>query len=144
MHISAGLQCPFPTNADVRAYLLDNQSQWQQRFDFVLEVYTVQALPPKYEKELIQKISNFVAPGGQLLVIADVSRKERSFESGPPWLLTPEHIDSFVSCGLRVQGEVVEKNHLNDDEDIYVTTFNRVGIWDLFCRSDTASYDCYR
>lgn len=105
--------------------LLADQTQWLRKFDFVLEIFTIQALPPKYEKELIQNISNFVASGGQLLVIADVGREERSFESGPPWLLTPEHIDSFVSCGLRVQGKVVEKNPLNDSEGIYVTTFNR-------------------
>jgi len=117
----------FPqSNADFQqADLLEDQSQWQRKFDFVLEIFTIQALPPKYEKEVIQNISNFVAPGGQLLVIAEVGREERSFERGPPWLLTLEHIDSFVSCRLRVEGKVVEKNPLNDGEDIYVTTFNR-------------------
>ena len=111
-----------------QADLLEDQSQWQRKFDFVLEIFTVQALPPKYEKELIQNISNFVAPGGQLLVIADVGREQRAFDNGPPWLLTLEHIDSFVSCGLKVQGKVVEKNPLDNDEDIYVTTFNRPSI----------------
>ena len=109
----------------MQADLLENQSQWQRKFDFVLEIFTVQALPQKYEKELIQNISNFVAPGGQLLVIAEVGREERSFKNGPPWLLTPEHIDSFGSCGLRVEGELVEKNPLNDGGGVYVTTFNR-------------------
>ncbi|NKB61805.1 MAG: methyltransferase domain-containing protein [Gammaproteobacteria bacterium] len=67
-----------------QADLLTNQSQWQQQFDFVLEIYTVQALPPKYEKTIIENISNFVAPGGQLVVIAEVGKKARSFQSGPP------------------------------------------------------------
>ena len=108
-----------------RADLLEDQSQWQRKFDFVLEIYTVQAVPPKYEKKLIQNISNFVAPGGQLLVIAVVGGEQRAFDNGPPWLLTPEHIDSFVSCGLKIIGKVVEKDPSESDEDIYVTTFNR-------------------
>jgi 2-polyprenyl-3-methyl-5-hydroxy-6-metoxy-1,4-benzoquinol methylase len=112
----------------VQADLLEGQSRWHRKFDFVLEIFTVQALPPKYEKESIESISNFVAPRGQLLVIADVGRKERLFENGPPWLLTPGHIDSFVSCGLRVQETVVGKQPPKDGEEIYVTTFDRPSI----------------
>jgi cyclopropane fatty-acyl-phospholipid synthase-like methyltransferase len=109
-----------------QADLLEDQSQWRRKFDFVLEIFTIQALPPKYEKELIQNISDFVAPGGELLVIAEVGSEKRVFEKGPPWVLTPEHIDSFVSCGLSVQGQVVEESSLDNDEGIIVTTFNRL------------------
>ena len=110
----------------VTADLLEDQPQWLQKFDFVLEIFTVQALPPKYEKEAISKISNFVTADGQLLVIAEVSREERSFEHGPPWLLTPQHKASFVSSGLRVLGTYVEtESSSNDDSGTYVTTFTR-------------------
>ena len=109
----------------VQADLLEIQPQWQRKFDFVLEIFTVQALPPKYEKELIQNISNFVVPDGQILVIADVSKEERSFENGPPWLLTSQHIGSFVSCGLKVAGECVEEGSFSNDTNIYVTTLNK-------------------
>ena len=110
----------------VQADLLENQPQWKEKFAFVLEIFTVQALPPKYEKELIQNISNFVAPDGQILVIAEVNKEERAFENGPPWLLTPQHIDSFVSCGLKVVGETIEKGSFDDDSsNTYVTTFKR-------------------
>ena len=110
----------------VQADLLESQSQWQRKFDFVLEIFTVQALPPKYEKDLIQKISDFVAPDGQILVIAEVGREERSFENGPPWVLTSQHIDSFVSYGLRVAGKYIEKDSSsNDDIGTCVTTFKR-------------------
>ena len=94
----------------VQADLLQEQNQWQRKFDFVLEIFIVQALPPKYETELIQNISSFVAPAGQLLVIAAVSDEARAFESGPPWFLTPQHVDSFVSCGLRLKSTVIEKD----------------------------------
>ena len=63
----------------VQADLLKEQSNWDRKFDFVLEIFTIQALPPKYEDDLIQNISKFVAPGGNLLVIAEVSDEERSF-----------------------------------------------------------------
>ena len=108
-----------------QADLLADQPKWQRKFDFVLEIYTVQAVPPKYEKELIQNISNFVAPGGQLLVIAYVGKEPRAFDNGPPWLLTPDHIDSFVSYGLKIQAKVVEEDPSENDKGIYVTTFNR-------------------
>lgn len=108
----------------VQADLLQNQSKWQQEFDFVLEIFTVQALPPKYEKELIQNICNFVSPDGNLLVIADVGVKERSFENGPPWLLTSQHINSFASCGLKVTRKHVEKDSSSIGElGTYITAF---------------------
>ena len=110
----------------VQADLLKSQSQWKRKFDFVLEIFTVQALPPKYEKELIENISNFVAPDGEVLVIAEVGSKNRSFENGPPWVLTSQHIDSFESCGLRVVGKYVEKDPSNfGDLGTFVTTFKR-------------------
>lgn len=111
----------------VQADLLKHQPKWQGNFDFVLEIFTVQALPPKYEDELIQNISSFVAPDGQLLVIAEVSEEERAFENGPPWLLTHQHIDAFKSCGLKVISEKIEKGSLEDSDssNTYVTTFKR-------------------
>jgi SAM-dependent methyltransferase len=108
-----------------QADLLEDQAQWQGKFDFVLEIFTVQALPPKYEKELVQNISSFVAPGGQLLVISEVGNEHRAFENGPPWLLTREHVDAFVSCGLMVEGKVVEKVSAHIGEELYITAFNR-------------------
>jgi 2-polyprenyl-3-methyl-5-hydroxy-6-metoxy-1,4-benzoquinol methylase len=108
-----------------KADLLEDQTQWRRKFDFVLEIFTIQALPPKYEKQVIQNISDFVAPEGQLLVIAEVGREQRAFDNGPPWLLTLEHTDLFVSSGLNVYVTEVEKNALENDGDIFVTTFNK-------------------
>lgn len=113
----------------VQADLLENQSQWMRKYDFVLEIFTVQALPPKYEKELIQNISNFVAADGQILVIAEVGREERSFKKGPPWILTSQHIDLFVSCGLSVAGKYIEKDSSSyGDIGTYVTTFKKSNV----------------
>lgn len=108
----------------VQADLLNEQPYWDRKFDFVLEIFTIQALPPRYEDGLIQNIAKFVAPGGHLLVIAEVSDEERTFENGPPWLLNHNHEEKFMSCGLDVVMRNIENGSSNNDgNDIQVTTF---------------------
>ena len=111
----------------VAADLLQSQEQWHKGFDFVLEIYTVQALPPKYEDLLIANIASFVANSGQLLVVAEVSKADREFVNGPPWLLTPSHIDSFVSNDLSlVNTDIEEDSTAQDDAKTYVSLFKAV------------------
>ncbi|HCH22943.1 MAG TPA: SAM-dependent methyltransferase [Oceanospirillaceae bacterium] len=110
----------------VQADLLQDNETWTGKFDFVLEIYTVQALPPKYEDTLINNIAKFVAPKGQLLVVAEVSQQERHYKNGPPWLLTPAHVDKFVASGLAVTGSKIEQASLEGGSESYVTLFARV------------------
>lgn len=108
------------------ADLFAEQPQWHQAFDFVLEIFTVQALPPKYETELIEKIASFVAPAGQLLTIAMVAELAREAQSGPPWLLNPSHRDDFRQQGL----EIVNRAEVQSEKrpcHIYLTAFQRQG-----------------
>jgi len=107
------------------ADLLAEQPQWHAAFDFVLEIYTVQALPPAYEAQSIAAISGFVAPGGTLLVVAETSQAPRDFERGPPWLLTKDHVAGFVSHGLEVTGQAVTPGALGTGNAQYVTSFTR-------------------
>ncbi|MGB0507777.1 MAG: class I SAM-dependent methyltransferase [Pikeienuella sp.] len=107
----------------LQADLLAGQPQWHQKFDFVLEIFTVQALPPKYEQELIQNISHFVTPGGQLFVVTEVRSGERTFENGPPWVLNQSYFDNFRSCGLTVTENTVEVADIG--EDLHATVFSR-------------------
>ena len=109
----------------LQADLLEDQPQWQRGFDFVLEIFTVQALPPMYERELISGIAGFVAPDGQLLVIAETSRTPRSYENGPPWLLTYQHVDAFASHGLVVEGRLVEASDFEGADELLTTVFRR-------------------
>lgn len=60
----------------IQADLIEGISEWYQKFDLVLEIFTIQALPPKYEKTLIQNISDFVSGNGKLIVITE-SNKEK-------------------------------------------------------------------
>jgi len=108
-----------------QADLLEKQTQWRQKYDFVLEIFTVQALPPKYETRVIQNISDFLAPGGQLLVVAEVDQEPRSFDNGPPWRLTPDHINVFKSCGLDLLKTEMEASSMDSDGDMLVSTFIR-------------------
>lgn len=116
---------PQSTIEFMQADLLKKQTQWSRTFDFVLEIFTIQALPPKYERQVIQAISDFVAPEGKLLVIAEVGTEQRAFDNGPPWLLTSEHTDLFVSSGLNFHVTETENSSLEDDGNIFVTTFSR-------------------
>ncbi|SET69137.1 class I SAM-dependent methyltransferase [Thalassotalea agarivorans] len=108
----------------LQADLLKPQPKWRQAFDFVLEIYTVQALPPQYESQLIGAIANFVAPQGTLLVVAEVSDEERRFENGPPWLLTPQHIDAFQAHALSLVSSDNQAGEF-DQTTTFVSTFKR-------------------
>ena len=66
----------------------------------MLEIFTIQALPPKYENTLIENISNFVAPSGQVMIITEVQKAPRIFEVGPPWLLNNNYFESFKNQEL--------------------------------------------
>jgi SAM-dependent methyltransferase len=65
-------------------------AEWAQAFDFVLEIHTVQALPPPLQAPLAAAIAATVAPGGTLLAIA--RGRTRDAEEGPPWPLTADEL----------------------------------------------------
>ncbi len=72
---------------------------WHRAFDLVVESLTVQALPIHLHERAITAVTDFVAPGGTLLVIA--SARDETIPEGPPWPLTPAEIRSFAQNGLR-------------------------------------------
>ena len=45
---------------------------WEQRFDLVVEIHTVQSVPPERQAEAMAAIANTVAPGGRLFVRCSV------------------------------------------------------------------------
>ena len=82
------------------ADLFNPPASWLRSFDFVLEIYTVQALPAQLRPGAIEKIAQFVAPGGRLLVIARGRAEDEPEGQGPPWPLTRAGIDGFRRAGL--------------------------------------------
>lgn len=82
------------------ADLFDPPSHWIGAFDFVLEVFTVQALPVEMRGKAVAAVARLVAENGTLLVFtAGVSADQP--RSGPPWLLTRAEVDLFQTHGLR-------------------------------------------
>jgi SAM-dependent methyltransferase len=72
---------------------------WQRSFDFVLESYTLQALPPHLRPVAIEYIANSVAPSGALLVIC--RGREMTEPAGTmPWPLTRQELQPFSVAGL--------------------------------------------
>jgi SAM-dependent methyltransferase len=63
-------------------------------------VYTVQALPAKLRTAAVEKIAQFVAPGGRLLAIARGRAEGEPEGQGPPWPLTRTELDRFQLAGL--------------------------------------------
>lgn len=98
--------------------LLHAPSNWSQSFDFVLESYTLQALPSSLLGEAIDKIVNFVAPAGQLLVISR-GREAQEDAGNMPYPLTQNEVIQFVSAGL----SLIEFEDYLDEESPSVRRF---------------------
>lgn len=91
--------------------LFDPPRGWEKRFDLVLEVYTIQALPLEMRRDTIDAISRFVAPGGELIVVARARETDEPADE-LPWGLSPEDLARFEENGL-VQKDLTE---MADDE----------------------------
>lgn len=80
--------------------LFNPPPEWKGAFDLVLESYTLQVLPPDLRGPAIQSISDFVGPGGTLLVIAR-GRKPEEPKGEMPWPLVREDLNEFPAQGLQ-------------------------------------------
>ncbi len=79
--------------------LLSQQCEWAADFDFVLESYTLQVLPPEVRAQAIPKIADWVLPGGELLVIAR-GREPNDPTGTMPWPLLRTEVAGFTRAGL--------------------------------------------
>jgi len=79
-------------------------------FDLVVEVRTVQSLPPGLRDEAIDAVASLVAPGGSALVVA-LSRPDGTIPSGPPWAISPSELSRFEDAGLAVTFDQSEGGH---------------------------------
>ena len=82
------------------ADLFHPPAEWMGRFDFVLESYTLQALPPELRAAAIRGVAEFVKGGGRILVIAR-GREEHEDKGQMPWPLTRRELGEFAALGLR-------------------------------------------
>jgi hypothetical protein len=90
--------------------LLNPPREWSRSFDFVLESYTLQVLPPDLREQAIERAADFVRQGGKLLLIAR-AREEHEPEGEMPWPLTRREVERFAN-GL----SLVSFEDFRDDE----------------------------
>ncbi|PZS28927.1 MAG: SAM-dependent methyltransferase [Pseudonocardiales bacterium] len=89
------------------ADLLDTPAEWRHAFDLVVEIITLQALPPDLHARAAAAVRDLVASDGTLLVIGAVPDTETPNTAVPddgtaaaPWPLTRAEIDALASDGL--------------------------------------------
>jgi SAM-dependent methyltransferase len=85
----------------VVADLFHSSAPWHHAFEFVLESYTLQVLPAPLRKEAMRCISEFIAPGGTLLVIC--RGRNQDDETGQmPWPITQDELKEFLMCDFQL------------------------------------------
>ncbi|HRW06246.1 MAG TPA: class I SAM-dependent methyltransferase [Caldilineaceae bacterium] len=73
---------------------------WIRGYDFVLEIFTIQALPIDRRIQTIDAVANLVAPGGLLFVFTLGADCAEGRHNGPPWSLTKGELAHFAHAGL--------------------------------------------
>lgn len=101
----------------VAADLFHLPEDW--RFDFVSEIYTVQALPVELREQAIAALAGLVAPGGRLLAVGRLVNSPEERGVNTPWPLTRAECDLYVQQGLTE----VHFENFNDGENPPVHRF---------------------
>ena len=81
------------------ADLFDLPDDLENKFDFVLEIYTIQALPLSVREKAITAIAELAAPNGELLVIERGAEEGETVEN-PPFPLWKSQLENFTEAGL--------------------------------------------
>ncbi|HLI89628.1 MAG TPA: class I SAM-dependent methyltransferase [Ktedonobacteraceae bacterium] len=83
------------------ADLLNPPEDWRGAFDLILEIYTLQTMPAEMRAQAVERLTRFLAPGGELLVICRGRHQDESEEGMPP-PLAKEDLALFERCGLQL------------------------------------------
>jgi SAM-dependent methyltransferase len=75
---------------------------WRHRFDLVVEIMTIQALPEDVRAKAVEGVAGLVAEGGTLLIGAFAAEGVDEPWPGPPWPVSRGEIESFAEHGLRL------------------------------------------
>jgi len=89
------------------ADLFDLPPKWRHRFDLVVEINTIQALPIDKRDAVVSRVAELVSPRGCLLVIARHAETSADQTDGPPWPITLDELNAATrAAGLEPQGDV--------------------------------------
>lgn len=84
----------------VVADLFNAPVEWFQKFEFVLEVYTIQPLPLEMRSTTIDAIANFVKLRGKLIVVTR-GREDNEIPTELPWALSKKDLSRFEANGFK-------------------------------------------
>lgn len=105
--------------------LLDLADDMVGAFDLVVEVFTVQAMPPTVRPQAVEGIRRLLAPGGTAVVVQFV-RGDTDPDDGPPWLLDQAEMESFGRGDVSVADlETRPGPRADRDEQVWVATLRR-------------------
>jgi SAM-dependent methyltransferase len=97
--------------------------EWRGAFDFILESYTLQAIPTQLRRRAQAAIVDLLAPQGILLIICRARESDEPADQ-PPWPLTrSDDLSLFVKAGLR---EESFEDYLDEHEDPPIRRFRAV------------------
>jgi hypothetical protein len=102
---------PEIANSFIHMDLLDDPGRFRHRFDMVVEVHTLQSMPPEVWGEMAQRIAELVSMRGVVIAVARGRDGEAiaSAAEGPPFPMSEgELISIFQEAGLDVIGEVAD------------------------------------
>lgn len=97
---------------------------WLGAFDFVLEIYTIQPLPIEMRPEVIDAVSAFVAPGGEIVVVTR-GRENDEEPAQLPWPLSREDLSRFRSNGLEQTHFEIMQGDEDPPSDRFVVVYKR-------------------
>lgn len=86
------------------ANLFDLPPAWHGQFDFVLEIFTVQALPLSLREQALKAIPPLLKEGGRLLFIC-LGRDHKDEPQGPPWAISKQELKTLEDAGLTIVQE---------------------------------------
>jgi SAM-dependent methyltransferase len=101
----------------IAANLFDLPLRWRHRFDLVVEVNTLQVLPPEQRPEAMRRLAELISRHGAMLVVcraAAAGQAPASRENGPPWPLNESEMRKLANAaGLVSDGDIAV---FTDDE----------------------------
>jgi SAM-dependent methyltransferase len=81
------------------ADVFDLPEAWTESYALVVEIRTLQSLPPETRTSAATAIAHTVAPGGEVFVRAAIREPEEPLTSRP-WPVTRAELNAFVEAGL--------------------------------------------
>lgn len=103
------------------ADLFDLPPLWRETFDLVVEVFTIQSIPPARQPAAADAIRALVAPGGTLVAVMLIHHGDGP-PGGPPWPVDPATL-TRLAAGLDESARRVER--VNDQVECVLVELAR-------------------